>query len=1595
MFATKDLFMSLAGTPVARLESITELVYLLTVHMRASWLLLTVMMTFFTHMGIVSIAAGGSSNSNVITALAQTFGLLCTSTVVWWLFGYAFATGRGAVYGGEEDRFVYGWSSFEGANATDIAYQSDEGSHFFATLCRCQVVLSYFSLAVVGRMRTLPFILSCAALSASVIPAVFHSLCSSHGWLSPQAPDSVGSGAIGGNVISLHVLGGAIGLAAGIIIGHRRLPGNVLRFSEEGVLLSTPHDKFLLGTGALFLWFGWFGITGQNGSELGYMPEELVAVPAQWLAAAHSIVFGLVGGCAAILAAYLVSYEVHGYLSIQFVLCSGVAGLTACSVGQYTPLCYAPLFGSVGTLVFFASQKLKMLVKWDDGLDVSSMFVFPGIATALLSGLLCDDDLYRISSGRDEVPGRGDIFGAQLLAVVAVLLLGMLGTMLILYCMDMLVDICPDSVMEARGLDEAQHGNLYCDYIKGFTDANEDEEEDLDTPQNPLTSRLSATYATQARKQTEEPSGGRRLRPALRILGYVVFVGMLTTIAATDATKGDDVKPPSEVGMDFTLPDWQEQLSNRTIDLEKRVRVLGQGLDTLWVLICGACVFLMQLGFCFFEAGAVRSGSVINIIFKNFSDCAVGAMVWWMVGYSFSFGSGSGMLGGTQSLFCFSPTPDDADFANYGHFFLSMTYMTTAATIVSGAVAERISLQAYTAIVAFVTCIGYPTVVHSLWSESGWLSPFSDNKIDGNGALDFAGSLVIHLFGGACALGFAWMIGPRKLKDNIDVFSHEGQEMVQAHNKFQQAAGTLLLWFSWFAFNAGSVPKMSEGSPIAANAMVSTAIASGTSCLCGLVVFRLYLGFYDIGHSCNSVLVGCVAITAGCGYMSPVYAPIVGFVSVFVYWGIFLLRTRLRIDDVVDAGAVHLGGGIWGGIAVGLFSDGDRIRLGTGGSASGDTYGLFLGGGGTQLYLQLLAIAVILVWTSIFVLVVSILLSKTIGTRLSEEAELKGLDVTEHHAHSYDYITRLEAERAAAVDAVRVTQHVAEAMVRFDLDYAIGYLSRPNHLAPSLQLNKAMSSLVSNLEKYRPYLPESLFVEEEVDQVESDVPPPGAKGTAAIIVADLQSVQELREVDPQQTRSMLRLYHKIAMRCVADHSGYQVLLKQERYTVAFPSLYEAARYALDLQQRLFNADWPEQLMTHPHFTKQGPWNGPRLKVGCVNGPVTLEMNFISGRCQYEGETLAQATQLCNEAVGGTVAVLSTALYDLEAEDRLSDLSSPAAVSMNNVALPGLHNAVTLQLLIPNLLVERRREVESAVRNRTDTASESVKSIASAPAISQRPRVVSNALPEKELSQSLATIAQVRMGSVSSADCVESMKIVNGVLQAVLDSLERTEGSVVSVCGTSLLASWNTVRRCVSHIDCGVRFAALASNLFDEQNLEGSRHAGLATGMTLHGRIGAQGQRFVNVFGTCVELAGHLASGAEALGTFVLTSSMPGYPLAEENPTLRGAVRPVDMWHLPSLAADASVMRKREEVAVYEINVALIYTREFEDDRAGEDSSTATGEGPWEWSPDYSSAFRQKRWQEIAKIASPVLAKVAQMIKTGTNLRILSTEDSAL
>ncbi len=410
----------------------------------------------------------------------------------------------------------------------------------------------------------------------------------------------------------------------------------------------------------------------------------------------------------------------------------------------------------------------------------------------------------------------------------------------------------------------------------------------------------------------------------------------------------------------------------------------GIPVDYVWILICGFLVFFMQAGFATVEAGFCRSKNTTNLLSKNLIDFVVASLVFFAVGYGFLKGKDVGGFIGSGHWFLHGAS---YDVGTYLDFFWQLVFCGTAATIVSGAVAERLKFSAYLVYTFFVSLFVYPVYAHWVWG-GGWLSqlPF------GVGHVDFAGSGVVHAIGGFIGLAGAMVLGPRFGK-----YSRDGKpQAIPGHNMSLAALGTFILWFGWFGFNAGST--FSAHHLRTAVVAVNTNLAAAAGALTTLLIMYAKTRKWDLGMTLNGTLGGLVAVTASCAFIEAWAAVVIGAIAgLLVVWGVYFLECR-GIDDPVGAVSVHGINGLWGLLSVGFFADG---TYGLYSLEPPYVTGLFYGGGIDQFLSQLIGALVTFAWAFGLGYVLFKVMDLSFGIRVSPEEELRGLDVSEHGTPAY------------------------------------------------------------------------------------------------------------------------------------------------------------------------------------------------------------------------------------------------------------------------------------------------------------------------------------------------------------------------------------------------------------------------------------------------------------------------------------------------------------------------------------------------------------------------------------------------------------------
>lgn len=426
-------------------------------------------------------------------------------------------------------------------------------------------------------------------------------------------------------------------------------------------------------------------------------------------------------------------------------------------------------------------------------------------------------------------------------------------------------------------------------------------------------------------------------------------------------------------------------------------------LDTIWVLVTAMLVFFMNLGFAMVEAGFARAKNCVNILSKNFIVFAVASIGFLALGYGLMFGDGNPFIG-LKGLFFLggmdnSPATGDVYKGVYSSlswtgvpllakFFFQLVFAGTAATIVSGAVAERIKYVSFIVFSFIMVMFIYPVVGHWIWG-GGWLSKL--------GMYDFAGSTVVHSVGGWAALAGVIVLGPRFGK-----YSENGKiNPIPGHNIPIATIGTFVLWLGWFGFNPGST--MAADPKAIAHVCITTNTAAAAAILSSTILSWIMLGKPDLGMTLNGCLAGLVAITAPCAFVSVQSSLIIGLVAGVIV--VLAVRgfDRAKLDDPVGALSVHLANGIFGTLCVGLFAQ-DGIT----GTATGN--GLFFGGGIKLFMAQLYGVVSCGVFVFLFSLAAWRLIKATLGIRVSLQEEIEGLDIGEHGNSAYpEFISRKPA----------------------------------------------------------------------------------------------------------------------------------------------------------------------------------------------------------------------------------------------------------------------------------------------------------------------------------------------------------------------------------------------------------------------------------------------------------------------------------------------------------------------------------------------------------------------------------------------------------
>lgn len=410
--------------------------------------------------------------------------------------------------------------------------------------------------------------------------------------------------------------------------------------------------------------------------------------------------------------------------------------------------------------------------------------------------------------------------------------------------------------------------------------------------------------------------------------------------------------------------------------MEETLQGLQIGIDNMWLLIAGFLVMFMQPGFAMVEAGFTRSKNTANILMKNLMDFAIGSLLYWIIGFTIMYGDSIGGFIGIPDLFFMSDGFGE-NYADYSDLFFQTVFCATAATIVSGAMAERTEFKAYLIFTVVISVVIYPISGHWTWG-GGWLSEL--------GFHDFAGSSIVHSVGAWVGLAGASIIGPR-----LGKYGKNGKpNAIPGHNLLLGALGVFILWFGWFGFNPGSqlAAAGTDNAVALGHIAVTTNLAAAAGAVTAMIVAWVRYKRPTLSISLNGALAGLVAITAGTDAVDPMGAVIIGILAGFVLpFAVEFFDKILKVDDPVGAVSVHGVSGAFGTLAVGLFSTSE---------------GLFYGHGARLLGVQAIGVLVFFAWAFGTGLILFYILKKAGVLRASRRVEEEGLDIYEHGESAYN-----------------------------------------------------------------------------------------------------------------------------------------------------------------------------------------------------------------------------------------------------------------------------------------------------------------------------------------------------------------------------------------------------------------------------------------------------------------------------------------------------------------------------------------------------------------------------------------------------------------
>ncbi|BAB07553.1 ammonium transporter [Halalkalibacterium halodurans] len=403
-------------------------------------------------------------------------------------------------------------------------------------------------------------------------------------------------------------------------------------------------------------------------------------------------------------------------------------------------------------------------------------------------------------------------------------------------------------------------------------------------------------------------------------------------------------------------------------------------MDNVWIMLCAVLVLLMQGGFILLEAGSTRMKNAGHIAGKTIFTVGIASLVYWAVGWGFTYGEGNAFIGLSDFFFGDYSTAEEGLVGSVD-FFFQLMFAAIALTIAFGGFAERAKLSVYILFAVLFSAFVYPIVAHWIWGD-GWLADL--------GKQDFAGSTVVHLTGAMGALAATILLKPRLGKYNKDGSMND----IQGHNQVYTALGVLLLWVGWFGFNAGSTLEVADA--FFGYVALNTQLAAAAGAVAAMFIAWALSGKADVPTTLNGALAGLVAITASCAFVAPWAAVVIGIVGGLIVYFSMKFFDKAKIDDPIFALSVHGVAGVWGTLSTGFFATPELAEM------NGGQAGLFYGGGFAQLGVQTLSVVACGVFAFIASYVLLLVCKSVLGgLRVTEEEEIIGLDLSEHGSYGY------------------------------------------------------------------------------------------------------------------------------------------------------------------------------------------------------------------------------------------------------------------------------------------------------------------------------------------------------------------------------------------------------------------------------------------------------------------------------------------------------------------------------------------------------------------------------------------------------------------